>query len=215
VPYWSRHWVAQEIILSKKRLIVYGHTSGEWESLDNLVYKHDWMFSKSRISSFQALITFCSKSTGYDGAFWQMAMLFAYGSNCENPRDKIYAIQGLLDQRLHVEVDYAFSTKKLFFKAVRLWYDLLEPKSRFLTLYFLAVGMKLGPASPYAILKASGSKNLPRLSNEQLNELVVDSSRHSIEQVISALKLLIELHERNTDQRCAMAHISESVLEQK
>ena len=122
--YWERHWVAQEILVSRhhSRTLWYGKERldfDKWRELESLVpmIAPNWPWEPSRPSV--KLISADSHATN-DGGFliWKEAMDLARSTTCSDLRDKIYGIQSIFDEYLRIEVDYTKSVRDVYLDAV-------------------------------------------------------------------------------------------------
>ena len=126
MSYWSRAWIIQEIILSKRRTIFYGLESVEWDTLQDLWQSEvalqgievpeNVRFSK--ISKF-----FVRKEFGPQ--HWEyppLRVLFQdYGDvECLEFHDRVYALLALSSERSFFPVDYDVSRTGLFLRTLRI-----------------------------------------------------------------------------------------------
>lgn len=122
--YWSRHWIAQELILSAQSLVLYGTSQIEWMNLSRLRFGalNEGYFA------FESLL----KLKGFVGSddhleLWQMLGNFSAESQCQNARDKVFGIQSLIDKQLRISIDYAKSVRDIYMIAVEVWWRYLQP----------------------------------------------------------------------------------------
>ncbi|EGU85303.1 hypothetical protein FOPG_13649 [Fusarium oxysporum f. sp. conglutinans race 2 54008] len=137
-PYWTRLWIVQEILLSKRIAVRHGDESYDWDLLDSLgrdvslalVHhhpdRHEDTLAFRRQGLFNGLPTAAGcllneKSNvfaGLDGHKLSDLLLRFGDSKCENPLDKVYALQGLLKLQPRVKIDYSISPETLFYQVV-------------------------------------------------------------------------------------------------
>ena len=129
--YWERLWVAQEVVLSRQPTILYGmshmnfhdyHTAlQQLQPLDEdteaagLSDLQETFRSHHRDMSVQSRSNLCYRIAQY-----------IYGSKCEDPRDKIFGIQSLLESEFRVAVDYGSSTHRVYLAAMETWLKALH-----------------------------------------------------------------------------------------
>ncbi|QDS69866.1 hypothetical protein FKW77_000452 [Venturia effusa] len=117
-PYWWRLWVIQEIMLGKKFTIIHGQHMVSWGyffwgiDFDEFGGRH----SVPRIvqSIFDERDIFYQKGRGHSLSY-VLELFSLAGAECENPRDKVYGLQGLVDASAAVDVDYNKSVEEVFF----------------------------------------------------------------------------------------------------
>jgi hypothetical protein len=132
--YWQRLWIVQEVALSRKRTVVMSGGEPSWEELfdfnDELVSDVDesaQAFEFEPLAQLLSLIAAVKEdSAGYmesgpDAETWLQCMTVAAGTHCEDPRDKIYGIQGLLGPEWRTTVDYSKPCKDLYLEATTIY----------------------------------------------------------------------------------------------
>ncbi|KAF7679617.1 hypothetical protein GT037_003365 [Alternaria burnsii] len=124
-PYWLRLWIVQEIMLARYIRVICGETLLSWDelkrfcspstlsnvyvdenvSLDDVVplqvkWLTDHALSARHYSYAQLLATFSS-------------------SQCENPQDRVFGLQGLIPDAERAEVDYGKPASQIFAETAR------------------------------------------------------------------------------------------------
>ena len=131
LPYWGRHWVLQEIILSRAKLVLYGSEELSWTAfmeVDHL--DNDWSSPVPSIIYVQQehdRSKLPHENSSIEQA-WHDVMAYARESSCSDPRDKILGSQSILYYGLQIPPDYTLSVRDVFLKAVELYFE------RFVTL---------------------------------------------------------------------------------
>ena len=121
--YWKRLWIVQEIMLARYIRIMCGETILSWEELRR--------FCLSSASPLLAQVRYCIPQQ----VMWLVehalsAKKYTYTSllatfsksDCHDPKDKVYGLQGLVAPRSRVVVNYAKSIQRVFLDAVGLLY---------------------------------------------------------------------------------------------
>lgn len=117
--YFSRLWIVQEFLLAKRLRILVKDLwllEQDFFSLDNLALnRHQWppSFFSLRHERQRQTELHATRRRGMA----DMLHTFRFQS-CEDPRDKIYGLMGLVDEDERVVVDYAKSVQQVFMDAV-------------------------------------------------------------------------------------------------
>jgi hypothetical protein len=108
-PYWSRLWVAQEIILAKHITVYCGTFSLEWEFLQSFYASKHSNHVRPIIHTFPAGKLLSNKLyIRSDPHYKLLSAVNAFRrSQCEDPRDKVYGLQGIVLPLDRIPVDYA------------------------------------------------------------------------------------------------------------
>lgn len=138
-PYWTRHWIAQEIMLSRRCTIVYGVDSLAWTDFKTAVQLSELFGSEAnygglRLWRMSRLIA-CDQGIKAADAVtaWRLAIWFSFYSECMDPRDKIFGMQQIFPTRLHTDVDYSRSMRDIFADASArylIWLESLSTDDR-------------------------------------------------------------------------------------
>ncbi|KAI9694237.1 MAG: hypothetical protein M1820_009095 [Bogoriella megaspora] len=117
-PYWQRLWIAQEIMLARYVRIICGETLLSWDELRRFVDSAEASSAASMLS-IPAQVTWLAEhalsAKKFD--FSSLFRTFRH-SKCEDPRDKIYALQGILEEQSNTKIDYARSVYDIFLDTV-------------------------------------------------------------------------------------------------
>ena len=125
LPYWSRLWIIQEVLLARCLRITWGIDRLDWVKLDFLIKGlifgghlanagvDDGLGSNSK-DHLQRLVEARQHDRQKDGNYrysWHGALALAEYTDCQDPRDRIYGLLGLLDPSQAIQPDY---TKPLY-----------------------------------------------------------------------------------------------------
>jgi hypothetical protein len=116
LPYWSRHWIAQEVILSVNPIVLCGQAELDWRTFEAVVRHGYW----SRSDAFLRLRNMEAVRSALDRLFFHFIAEFAAHSLCQDPRDKIFGAQSLFSESKRLEVDYNLPTRVVFLRVVAL-----------------------------------------------------------------------------------------------
>jgi hypothetical protein len=126
-PYWSRLWIVQEIWFSKSLNIVHGRQIIPWKSLEafvkpELAYLDDYGdFLPSSVATAREEIPlivydlFNDKDAFKNGEQRLSYIIETFGNQlCEDPKDKVFGLLGLVAAEKRVVVDYSLEVEELF-----------------------------------------------------------------------------------------------------
>ncbi|CAN9383521.1 unnamed protein product [Alternaria alternata] len=111
-PYWLRLWIVQEIMLARYIRVMCGETLLSWDELKRFCSEFDdvvpfqvkWLadhaLSARHYSYAELLVTFSS-------------------SQCENPQDRVFGLQGLIPDAERAEIDYGKPVYQIFPETAR------------------------------------------------------------------------------------------------
>lgn len=130
LPYWTRLWVVQEIILARELQLVYGHGDITPQYVGP--------------SAATELLVLAQRNASTRKLEWRDVMELSRKSQCADLRDKVYGIQSLLASELRIEVDYMKSTREVFLDAAVLYEQHISKDIHFEAgILDLAIGMDL------------------------------------------------------------------------
>lgn len=142
MPYWRRHWVAQEALLSRSAIVLYGD-----KAMPLLRIRELELLGFNNAMTVFTLGFSATEAESPHARLWNYATRFARHSFCEKPVDKVYGMQSIFRKELRIKVNYSATVRDAFLDFVRSWYvawPLDEPFSLQLFLngcLDLAVGM--------------------------------------------------------------------------
>lgn len=117
-PYWSRLWVVQEFVLAPRITIMCNSSYVQWSQLD--LYRGAY-YRTPLDGSILSHIFFC-RDTVHNRRRSMLDTLISFCQNeCEDPRDKVYALLGLLPPEVLVDMrpNYSVDVEDVFKDAVR------------------------------------------------------------------------------------------------
>jgi hypothetical protein len=112
--YWKRVWIIQEILLSRSRRIFYGDSILTWQQLHYMADGNSVHTPRIPMQLFWLLQVLTS---GFRNVGFADAIANCCQSECQDPRDKVYGLQGLLVESQTVTIDYHKSIKHVFIDA--------------------------------------------------------------------------------------------------
>ena len=125
VPYWHRLWIVQELLLSRRAVVMYGKSTRLWDDLRRTVklledsltslpkaIQDSYVASPMRLLCSQAMETNLEKRSLADllNDFWT--------SECKDKRDRVYGLLGLAVEGKSIQVDYNLSAVEVFFNTL-------------------------------------------------------------------------------------------------
>ena len=116
-PYFRRHWIVQELILSRHATIVYGSSTMPWSYLHRILFNLSGSDAPKSVQDVAKLAYLDTNSRFHHwGDVWYWCM--RHESLCEDARDVVYGIQGLFEPSAQIEPDYSASVHDVAFKAL-------------------------------------------------------------------------------------------------
>lgn len=157
-PYWTRHWIAQEVAVATTCLVWYGTEQMDWtevsefsRGLTETISKARWPAGLEEVVALLDIVqSFHYKDQNPTIQKWYELVSFARNSLCTNQLDKIYGFQSLIEPIFRIEVDYRLTVRSLYLRVVKRRFEQQLPSDRDIErLWFirccviLAVGMGL------------------------------------------------------------------------
>ena len=121
-PYWTRHWIVQELVLSKCIKLLYGETELSWDDMAQLSVirlSKVWVDRADPFHPFRRLHWVVNADVDEDLERWSDIAHFAQASACHDPRDKVYGTQAVLNSSLQIAVDYELSAREIYLESIR------------------------------------------------------------------------------------------------
>lgn len=119
--YFSRLWIIQEILLAKKRRVCIsteGARRPRWYSWDDLQKAH-FIFGHNLPNAMKTgTIYWLIESAESEFSLWKALRCFSE-SDCQEPRDKVYGLLGIIKAGQRVPVDYSRIPCELVLDVVR------------------------------------------------------------------------------------------------
>ncbi|ORY05477.1 heterokaryon incompatibility protein-domain-containing protein [Clohesyomyces aquaticus] len=123
--YWTRTWVIQEFILAPSIVFCWGDTRFGFDDLvvilelgsqhirDRHCQAHSLLQKITHITELASQKKI-SRENGFTIRNWKTALTLSLFTNCQDVRDRIYALLGLVDPHIAVYPDYSASPKDIF-----------------------------------------------------------------------------------------------------
>lgn len=114
-PYWERLWIVQEVMLARYIRIICGDTLLSWEELRRFCVSGLGNLISNTTLDVPNQVTWLCEHALSANTYSDLDLLRTFsGSQCHDPRDKVYGLQGLLVQTDQTPIDYAKSVVDVF-----------------------------------------------------------------------------------------------------
>jgi len=114
-PYWKRLWVVQEIMLARYIRIICGETLLSWEELRRFCLSSMPQLAPQLQHSVPRQMTWLVDHALSAKTYTFTNLLITFSSSqCHNPIDKVYGLQGLLATDARIRIDYAKENEEVF-----------------------------------------------------------------------------------------------------
>jgi hypothetical protein len=114
-PYWLRLWIVQEIMLAGYIRVICGETLLSWEELRRFCTSGLKRLPPEAAQAVPLQVMWLTQHALSDSQFTYPNLLHAFGtSGCENPRDKVYALQGVVQHGNRPIVHYERPVHEVF-----------------------------------------------------------------------------------------------------
>jgi hypothetical protein len=123
-PYWKRAWITQEVILARSKRILCGEAETRPSSLFPIAYESTRAIDGDDYSSAVLelnIILHLLKSDhdlSHTNELWLMIMA-RQDAKCQDARDKLYSLLGVIDHDTTFKVDYSENIVDLYWRAVQ------------------------------------------------------------------------------------------------
>jgi hypothetical protein len=121
--YFTRLWIVQEVLLAPEAIIFCGGVWLSWDALGELIWNMPEWYLSIRRPHDTASMAWLFKSTR--GTLWERNRIpFDRCSNlfacmqCEDPRDKVYGLLGLIGDEEQPEIDYRKTVQEVYLNAI-------------------------------------------------------------------------------------------------
>jgi hypothetical protein len=119
-PYWLRLWIVQEIMLARYIRVICGETLLSWEEIRRFCSSGLKRLSPEAALAVPPQVIWLTQHALSDRQFTYPSLLHAFGtSGCENPRDKVYALQGVVQSENRPIVHYESSVRQVLQDAAK------------------------------------------------------------------------------------------------
>ncbi|KAL5592416.1 hypothetical protein FOBRF1_013442 [Fusarium oxysporum] len=178
--YWTRIWVVQEVLLAKNIKILCGSKQFTWNSLEALcnTFRKKWLDasagSPKRQAAEQIMDTGASilirekREFGTSDSRQLSVLLDKFGAfKSTDPRDKVYGLLGLCEERHKIAIDYRKSLEEIYIDVIQSLgpmekvADNLARAARTSSGAGNGTGFRPFPAQFFAILDLEQSRFLP------------------------------------------------------
>ena len=149
--YFTRLWIVQEIILSKRKRVLCSHrwAGAVWLDWTNLAYIARRF--QHRLPSTPAMHLVKDHPQGLEFKLIKAVRFFSKGQ-CHDPRDKVYGLMGLVQEDQRLTIDYAKPLEELFVETMNIFYRGMRDSASTYTEYQEAL---LSLAKPWGIMSES------------------------------------------------------------
>ncbi|CAI9631268.1 unnamed protein product [Alternaria burnsii] len=118
-PYWLRLWIVQEIMLARYIRVICGETLLSWDELKRFcsstpsnVYVNGNVYLDDVVPLQVKWLTDHALSARHY-SYAELLVTFS-ASQCENPQDRVFGLQGLIPDAERAEIDYGKSAHQIF-----------------------------------------------------------------------------------------------------
>ena len=126
-PYWGRLWVVQELMLSRRLLLLCGSIMVPWVAVETYFMVPRTLTTTDKRLRFDpdnnhgGVRGLILARASFDGGFDRLSYVLTMfsGSRCEDQRDKVYGLLSLVPKHLRIEIDYWKSLKDIYLDAMR------------------------------------------------------------------------------------------------
>jgi hypothetical protein len=114
-PYWTRLWIVQEIMLARYIRIFCGETLLSWDEIRRFCSGGLRRLPMDAVQAVPLQVKWLAehalsaKMYSYSELLWTF-----HTSQCEDARDRVFGLQGLLEQAHRIEINYAKTTECVF-----------------------------------------------------------------------------------------------------
>lgn len=152
LPYWSRMWIVQEILLGNTVTLLYGRVSMPWTELACLAHdayrlvqaphlyhgpsklkripryaEYNHISDRNKMSDLTQLALLCQPLQqaweGFRIADLNRVLIRFHGFQCSDPRDRIYGILGMFPDSGAFQVDYKESLENLYARSMWFFHE--------------------------------------------------------------------------------------------
>jgi hypothetical protein len=130
LPWFSRTWTVQELVLARNAFVLCGTKCLQWKRLESTVAwpedyenRHAWSKDPGNTSNPATFISYLKCYTEHEklreqgGEGWmpiEAALELVRSKNATDPRDKVYGVYGLLIEKTLPQVDYHRSIRDVY-----------------------------------------------------------------------------------------------------
>lgn len=133
-PYWLRLWIVQEIMLARYIRVICGETLLSWDELKRFctsTLRNAYVEGNAYFDENVSLDDFVPLQVRWLTHYALSARHYSYAellatfstSQCENPQDRVFRLQGLISDAKQAEVDYGKPASQIFAETARAFVD--------------------------------------------------------------------------------------------
>lgn len=113
--YWTRLWIVQEIMLARYIRIICGETLLSWDELRRFVLSGARTLSAEAQSILPPQVTWLAEHALLAKTYSFASLLETFcTSECYDLRDKVFGLQGLVNEADRIPIDYSMSVRAVF-----------------------------------------------------------------------------------------------------
>ena len=117
-PYWRRLWIVQEIMLARYIRVICGETLLSWEELQRFCSTGLKSLTRRAVDAIPHQVIWLAQHALSARKYSYLNLLLTFSSNeCHDPRDKVYGLQGLVELKDKLEIDYGKPMEAVFLDA--------------------------------------------------------------------------------------------------
>ncbi|KAF2649711.1 HET-domain-containing protein, partial [Lophiostoma macrostomum CBS 122681] len=118
-PYWHRLWIVQEVMLARYIRIMCGETLLSWEELQRFCSTGLGHLPTDAAQAVPSQVIWLAEHAMLAETHSYSTLLLTFSLNeCQDPRDKVYGFQGLVNPQDRMEIDYGISVVEVFLYVV-------------------------------------------------------------------------------------------------
>ena len=167
-PYCSRQWILQEVVLARSLIFLYGSSQCYRLTVERMADSLHHV-QKIRPSTLRFLMLMCVEP-GFVNPIQLMSSL--YDGICSDPRDRIYAILGLVDNGDAFPVDYDCSVPALILR----------------TAEFFGSRCQVDNDKTHSVMQKWTFNEYSRVLLAKFNEVLTDTEKASTEDQLSRME---------------------------
>jgi hypothetical protein len=125
--YWSRQWVRQELLLARSIKLQWGDGQLSWIDFIHAANSFKAVFPRPSENENYIFISFIEQMrieriSGIGATFglnWRQVLYFCRNTECADPRDKIYAMLGVVNARVTISPNYNLRLEEVVIQMLR------------------------------------------------------------------------------------------------
>lgn len=101
LPYWTRTWVMQELVLAKEVEVRWGAYTYDWQDFLQMLHKSDEHSNGEPQSNWFSDLSTPRELIHHANLPLYKLLVLSDNSTCEDRRDQVFALMGMLDEKEH------------------------------------------------------------------------------------------------------------------